>query len=272
MAERASHGRPEEGGSSADPYRHQPDHRFYGYDDPGRERRYRDWQPEPPPGETYRRAFYSRYGFGLGDYAGRGVSRAAADAVTDYDGGEPGGQIHPEHHVRARGQRGRGPKGYRRSDERIREDVSDWLTDDAWIDASDIEVRVENGEVTLDGTVNSRRARRRAEDIAESVSGVSYVQNNLRVRQRQDRGRPPIYEGATSSSALGGLDAGMGSAGVSALSGSAAGSPAMGTTGGRSGAAPGVTSTTGIGYSTATGTNRNAGTGPGSSQEEGHLG
>ncbi|HEY8564790.1 MAG TPA: BON domain-containing protein [Beijerinckiaceae bacterium] len=77
--------------------------------------------------------------------------------------------------------RGRGPKGYRRSDERIREDVSDRLTDDPQVDASEVDVAVADGEVTLSGTVSSRFEKRRAEDVAESVSGVTHVQNNLRV-------------------------------------------------------------------------------------------
>ncbi len=78
--------------------------------------------------------------------------------------------------------RGRGPKGYTRSDDRIREDVNDRLTDDGWLDASDIEVQVSSGEVTLTGQVNDRNAKRRAEDLAEAVSGVKHVQNNLRVK------------------------------------------------------------------------------------------
>jgi osmotically-inducible protein OsmY len=80
--------------------------------------------------------------------------------------------------------RGRGPRGYTRSDERIREDVSDRLSDDWRVDASDIEVKVEAGEVTLSGKVVSRDDKRRAEDLAESCSGVKHVQNNLRVRDR----------------------------------------------------------------------------------------
>ncbi len=79
--------------------------------------------------------------------------------------------------------RGRGPRGYQRSDERIREDVSDRLSDDGMLDASDIEVTVSKGEVTLSGTVSSRDQKRRAEDIAEEVSAVQHVQNNLRVSQ-----------------------------------------------------------------------------------------
>lgn len=86
----------------------------------------------------------------------------------------------------ARSHRGRGPRGYTRSDDRIREDVSDRLTDDPYVDASDIEVAVSGGEVTLTGHVEHRGARRRAEDLADSVSGVTHVQNNLRVRSASE--------------------------------------------------------------------------------------
>ena len=85
--------------------------------------------------------------------------------------------------------RGRGPKAWRRSDQRIAEDVNDRLTDDPDVDATDVEVRVENGEVTLSGTVDSRLARRRAEDLAEDVRGVGHVQNNLRVHPTPRRPR-----------------------------------------------------------------------------------
>ncbi|WP_204985738.1 BON domain-containing protein [Microvirga pakistanensis] len=77
--------------------------------------------------------------------------------------------------------RGRGPKGYTRSDERIHEDVCERLTEDRFIDASNVEVTVKDGEVTLSGTVASRGLKRRAEDLAELASGVRHVQNNLRV-------------------------------------------------------------------------------------------
>lgn len=78
--------------------------------------------------------------------------------------------------------RGRGPAGYRRSDERIREDVNDRLTDDPFLDATGIQVSVKECEVTLDGTVRSRQCKRQAEGLAEAVSGVAHVQNNLRIR------------------------------------------------------------------------------------------
>jgi osmotically-inducible protein OsmY len=77
--------------------------------------------------------------------------------------------------------RGKGPKAYRRADDRILEDVSQRMADDPELDASDIEVTVADGEVTLNGFVRIRADKRLAEDIAESAGGVTHVQNNLRV-------------------------------------------------------------------------------------------
>ena len=77
---------------------------------------------------------------------------------------------------------GRGPKGWRRSDERIREEVNEALARHPDIDASDIEVRVENALVTLSGVVEDRREKRLAEDLAEDVFGVDDVDNDLKVR------------------------------------------------------------------------------------------
>ena len=54
--------------------------------------------------------------------------------------------------------RGIGPRGYRRSPERIYEDICDRLTDNPFIDASDVEVRVGGPEVTLTGSVDSEIA------------------------------------------------------------------------------------------------------------------
>ena len=74
---------------------------------------------------------------------------------------------------------GVGPKGYQRSDERILEDVCERLTRHGQIDASDIEVHVKDGEVTLSGSVDDRAAKRMAEDVVDDVSGVKDVHNNL---------------------------------------------------------------------------------------------
>jgi hypothetical protein len=75
---------------------------------------------------------------------------------------------------------GKGPKGWQRSDDRIREEVNEALARHPEIDATEIEVRVQGGEVTLTGTVQERRAKRLAEDIVERVFGVSDVQNQIK--------------------------------------------------------------------------------------------
>ena len=93
--------------------------------------------------------------------------------------------------------RGKGPKGYTRSDERIHDDVNDRLTDHGHLDASDIEIGVSGAEVTLNGTVLRREDKRRAEDIAEQVSGVKHVQNNLRVKDAAVSAKSGTYGGAT---------------------------------------------------------------------------
>jgi osmotically-inducible protein OsmY len=77
--------------------------------------------------------------------------------------------------------RGKGPRGYQRSTERIREDVCDRLAEDDRLDASGIEVQVQGDEVILTGSVNNREDKRRAEDLVESISGVHNVENRLRV-------------------------------------------------------------------------------------------
>ncbi|BAH40965.1 hypothetical protein GAU_3923 [Gemmatimonas aurantiaca T-27] len=80
---------------------------------------------------------------------------------------------------------GRGPKGWKRSDERIQEELSEQLERHAMIDASEIEVKVDGGEVTLSGTTTDRRTKRLAEDLADRVAGVREVQNQIRL-QRAD--------------------------------------------------------------------------------------
>ena len=77
------------------------------------------------------------------------------------------------------GHRGRGPKGYERSDERIRESICEMLTDDHEIDASEISVEVNQGEVMLNGTVPERRIKFLVEDRVAHCAGVKEVHNRL---------------------------------------------------------------------------------------------
>jgi osmotically-inducible protein OsmY len=134
---------------------------------------------------------YGSYGYGRQGYGNRDDWRGprergwwdrATDEVASWMGDEDADRRRRMDESRG-GHQGRGPKGYTRSDDRIREDVNDRLTDDYRVDAGEIEVSVSGGEVTLSGTVRSRDDKRRAEDIAEAVSGVKHVQNNVRVKQ-----------------------------------------------------------------------------------------
>lgn len=117
------------------------------------------------------------------DYEERGWWDKASDTVASWLGDEDATRRR-RMDERYEGQhRGRGPKNYKRSDARIEEDINDKLTYDSYIDASDITVSVSGGEVTLTGTVPNRFTKRQAEDIAESVSGVTNVENRIRVKQ-----------------------------------------------------------------------------------------
>lgn len=89
--------------------------------------------------------------------------------------------------------RGIGPKGYKRSDQRIEEDICDALARDPYIDASDITVMVQNGEVLLSGTVNEREDRFAVEMIIDTILGVEEIENNLRIK-RENRQLVPSTE------------------------------------------------------------------------------
>lgn len=133
-------------------------------------------------------------GSGYGDRSDRGYYGGRQGWADDYDRDERDwmsragdevrswfGDDEAAHRRKLDGHRGKGPKNYRRTDERIEEDVNDRLTDDMMVDATGISVSVSDGEVTLDGTVDSKLAKRGAEDCCDSVAGVQHVQNNLRV-------------------------------------------------------------------------------------------
>lgn len=119
---------------------------------------------------------------GAGGYGDYGLQKQSSRGIAARHYG--GGFAIPR---QSEGHRGKGPKGYQRSDDRIREDVNDRLTDDDTLDAADIEVKVKDCEVTLSGFVQDRADRRLAEDCAEAVSGVKHVQNNIRVRPDQQQ-------------------------------------------------------------------------------------
>jgi hypothetical protein len=101
---------------------------------------------------------------------------------------------------------GKGPKGYKRSDERIREECSEMIARQGWIDATDVDIKVQNGEVTLSGTVKEREHKRQLERMIEEISGVEDVRNEIRVK-REAQGVTTAASGTTTTTASTGEEA-----------------------------------------------------------------
>lgn len=145
-------------------------------------------------GASYASQGHERQGMGYGSsssygnpgqhsYAGGEYGQASfvSPADTQFRGGDysSGGG----------GYRGHGPRNYTRSDSRIQEDLCERLTEAPDIDPSDIEVRVSDGTVTLEGSVEERWMKHRAEDLADGCGGVRNVENRIRVQSRQGQGQ-----------------------------------------------------------------------------------
>lgn len=81
---------------------------------------------------------------------------------------------------------GRMPKGYRRADTSIRDDVCERLYHRHDLDLTDVEVDVEDGIVRLQGSVTYRAMKHRIEDVASACLGVDDVDNRIRVRRPPD--------------------------------------------------------------------------------------
>jgi hypothetical protein len=131
-----------------------------------------------------------------------------------------------------RSRRNRGPKGYTRSDERIREDLSDRLMQDDYLDTSDVEIQVKDAVVTLTGTVHDRSTKYQLEELAERVGGVKDVENQLRVKRDDESGG--MLSGIKSAMGISDRSSSS-SSGSSDESGSTRGSSGSSASGARSG-------------------------------------
>lgn len=139
-------------------------------------------------------------------YEDRGWLDKASDEVSSWFGDEEA--EHRREMDRKYGQySGVGPKGYIRSDERIKEDVNDRLTYHAYLDASDIDVQVDNGDIVLTGAVATKYEKRYAEDTADKVNGVKNVENRLRVNSQAWTGRSASANAAGENAMYSGGDA-----------------------------------------------------------------
>lgn len=131
-----------------------------------------EWQPG---GGSYGSNFPGEPG--ERQYGARGDWGMAAQGGGEYvRGGQPGEQ---------RDFRGRGPRDYTRSDERLREDICERLTDDPYVDASDIDIKVEGGEVTLSGRIDDRWLKYHVEDVVDRCPGVKEIHNQLSARRAE---------------------------------------------------------------------------------------
>lgn len=77
-----------------------------------------------------------------------------------------------------------GPKGYQRSDDRIKDEVCERLYNSYDLDVEDVSVEVGAGQVCLDGTVPERYMKHRIEDIVDQIHGVTDIDNRLKVRRQ----------------------------------------------------------------------------------------
>jgi hypothetical protein len=136
-----------------------------------------DYAYDPERGRAYRRFSeddrdYSRPADDRRDYARDADRRSFMDRAGEFFSGSP----RRDDDVRA--ARRRGP-----SDRVLWAIIVERLEDERRLDLRDVDVIVENGEVTLNGTVRRKEDKRRIEDVAD-IDGVRHVQNNLRVRER----------------------------------------------------------------------------------------
>jgi len=91
------------------------------------------------------------------------------------------GAVRDQRNLHSQRDHQRGPEGYRRSDERIREVISDLLSSNDDLDTRDFEVRVNEASVTLRGYIPDEDSRRKINEVVERVPGIKKVNDELRV-------------------------------------------------------------------------------------------
>ena len=68
---------------------------------------------------------------------------------------------------------------------------------DGYLDASEVEIDVSSGVVTLKGTVDSRDSKYQIEELAENIGGVKDVNNEIKIKRESDRESGDGAEGQT---------------------------------------------------------------------------
>ena len=180
------------------------DEQRYGQGGPERSNFSPDWSREGAEPLRSDDPYYSRNrDDGPDDYIPGGQGRDMQRSRDEGQGGHyrgyysrsttpfayPGGQgyVYSESITLQGPYTGRGPKGYRRSDQQLIDEASQRLERDGHIDATEIEVTAEEGVITLRGMVPDRRTKRRAEECVESVYGTRDVMNELRLPSKNEQ-------------------------------------------------------------------------------------
>jgi osmotically-inducible protein OsmY len=177
---------------------------------------------------------YGQYGQQGGQYGGQ------QGGSSQY--GQQGGSMGQQGYGRSSGMQGRGgsrgPKGWQRSDERLKEDICERLYNDQSIDSSEVTVEVLQGKVTLDGSVDDRNVKHAIEDLVDSVPGVKDIENRVRVGGSPDSSE---FGGSSGSSGIYGSGSSTSGSGISGTSGSSgSGTSGSGSSGSSSSASSGI--------------------------------
>lgn len=166
-------------GSQFEPYRQSGGYR-QPYSDSGSASRIE------PGRSTWQDPGTRRMGQGYGESSGYGQRSGYGYGQGSTDEPSLGYGYQPEFPSRPATYQGRGPRNYTRSNERILEEVNERLTDDPWLDASDITVQCVDGRVQLEGQVRDRWMKHRAEDLVDACMGVRDIDNRLRIQSSSD--------------------------------------------------------------------------------------
>lgn len=154
------------------------------YPRPGHRNIVPDWMGYP--GSDYSRYDPYQEDATGGDRKGYHALEGAGRQGWDYDQNRGYAYVHGnrrgamEQSNQIRDHRGKGPRNYQRTDERILEDIIDNVSSKG-LDVSDVEIRIDKGEVSLSGSMPGKLSRRVLEDVVEDVAGVRHVENGIRV-------------------------------------------------------------------------------------------
>jgi osmotically-inducible protein OsmY len=165
------------------------------------------------PGHGRNRGYEERSSWGYGRDRGQ---RAGSGSTSGGYGGDSGYRSdYGSYAGSQQSHRGRGPQGYQRSDERLKEMICERLTDDPAIDATNVSVEVTSQVVKLTGTVDDRSTKYEIEELVESLGGVKDIDNQLRVQSSQSNRSSTNQTQSSGQQLRGGSDWEAGSSNVS---------------------------------------------------------